>query len=79
MTCPDDEWDGWEQEELLADLDLDAWEPLPPARPIRDVIRGLADYQPRNVSGHGGEQHEQQRGDVAAGRRSPPQRPDTLA
>ncbi|MET8624561.1 hypothetical protein ABZW30_12525 [Kitasatospora sp. NPDC004669] len=49
MTCPDDEWDGWETEALL-DLDPDDWEPLPPPRPIRNVIRDLADYQPRRAA-----------------------------
>ncbi|MDH6709777.1 hypothetical protein P3T27_006526 [Kitasatospora sp. MAA19] len=46
MTCPDDEWDGREDEALLADLDPDEWESLPPSRHIHDVIRGLTDYQP---------------------------------
>ncbi|MFF7991743.1 hypothetical protein ACFZDG_18360 [Kitasatospora xanthocidica] len=45
MTCLDDEWDGWEDKALFG-LDPDDWEPLPPPRPIRDVIRDLADYQP---------------------------------
>ncbi|MFJ9771177.1 hypothetical protein ACIRVF_08030 [Kitasatospora sp. NPDC101157] len=49
MTCPDDEWDGWE-DALLADLDPDDWDLLPPPRPIRDVIRDLADYQPRRAA-----------------------------
>ncbi|NUP53390.1 MAG: hypothetical protein HOW97_39620 [Catenulispora sp.] len=46
MTCPDDEWDGWEEQTLLDDLDPDQWEPLPPPRPIHNVISDLADYQP---------------------------------
>jgi hypothetical protein len=40
VTCPDDEWEP----DALFDLDPDEWEPLPPPRPIRDVIRDLADY-----------------------------------
>ncbi|MFG3228140.1 hypothetical protein ACGF07_25610 [Kitasatospora sp. NPDC048194] len=45
MTCPDDEWDEWLPDLLFTD-DSEDWPLDPPPRPIRDVIRDLADYQP---------------------------------